>query len=660
MTTGGPWGRSFASVCIVAFLFSCSAVGDGLEKWRWRNPLPQGETLQNVCFAGDRFFAFGPRSALSSSNGTEWLPCDFPQDVQVHVLTSGNGILVAVGANGVVLTSSDGLSWTSQPSATTNALLSVAYGNGVFVAVGSGIGPPVVISSLDGSNWVDRTPLGITGGLQGVTYGNGLFVAQGSAFNVWVSSDGSSWNGIAAGSCFGGGITYGANRFVAVGQYFRQNGNESIYVGSALTSSDGQDWTRIDHGTGNLFEGIAFGNGRFVSITFGRDAFVSEDGLTWTNAMVDTTDSLYSVAFGNGTFVAVGLGGNILTSTNGLDWTSQRIGNSESLWDIAYGSGRYVAVGGVIQSSPDGRTWTAQPGRQAKAVAYGNARFVAVGGRNSLSSATGDEWVEGTNGTPYVFNDVAFGGGSFVGVGSGGLLARSTDGLNWASTGGGGGMLYSVVHGNGRFVAVGGELSLTELLSSTDGVNWTNSASSLTNRLSGNAYSVAHGNGRFVASGAYSPSEAVLFISVDGLRWSIFRRPGPPIYNLGYGHGVFLGIQNGRIVTSKLGQTWTARASTTPLQAFIPVEQTFIGVGAYGAICESDPVIGRFISGTVLSSGAFQATFEGLISESYRIQRSSNLVEWTLISVISPPTGTQTFIDPIAPGPRSFYRSVTP
>jgi hypothetical protein len=117
--------------------------------------------------------------------------------------------------------------------------------------------------------------------------------------------------------------------------------------------------------------------------------------------------------------------------------------------------------------------------------------------------------------------------------------------------------------GNGRFVAVGGELGFTELLSSTDGVNWTNSASSLTNQASGNAYSVAYGNGRFVASGDYGPSEGVLFISVDGLRWSI-RRPGAPILSLGYGHGVFLGIQNGRIVTSKFGQTWTARASTAP------------------------------------------------------------------------------------------------
>jgi hypothetical protein len=48
----------------------------------------------------------------------------------------------------------------------------------------------------------------------------------------------------------------------ALANIFRQIGNESIYAGSSLSSTDGQEWTRVDHGPGNIFEGIAYGNGR--------------------------------------------------------------------------------------------------------------------------------------------------------------------------------------------------------------------------------------------------------------------------------------------------------------------------------------------------------------------------------------------------------------
>ena len=43
---------------------------------------------------------------------------------------------MAVGRNGTILTSPDGVSWTAQTSLTSNALYAVTYGNNTFVAVG--------------------------------------------------------------------------------------------------------------------------------------------------------------------------------------------------------------------------------------------------------------------------------------------------------------------------------------------------------------------------------------------------------------------------------------------------------------------------------------------------------------------------------------------
>jgi hypothetical protein len=51
-------------------------------------------------------------------------------------VTYGNGLFVAVGWDGTILTSPDGVNWTARTSGTSNCLSGVTYGNGLFVAVG--------------------------------------------------------------------------------------------------------------------------------------------------------------------------------------------------------------------------------------------------------------------------------------------------------------------------------------------------------------------------------------------------------------------------------------------------------------------------------------------------------------------------------------------
>jgi hypothetical protein len=48
----------------------------------------------------------------------------------------GNNTFVAVGDDGTILTSPDGVSWTARTSETGYGLYGVTYGNGTFVAVG--------------------------------------------------------------------------------------------------------------------------------------------------------------------------------------------------------------------------------------------------------------------------------------------------------------------------------------------------------------------------------------------------------------------------------------------------------------------------------------------------------------------------------------------
>ena len=64
----------------------------------------------------------------------------------LFVVTVGENF-VTVGDNGIILTSSDGISWTKRTSGTTKNLYGVTYGNSTFVTVGDN---GIMLTSSDG------------------------------------------------------------------------------------------------------------------------------------------------------------------------------------------------------------------------------------------------------------------------------------------------------------------------------------------------------------------------------------------------------------------------------------------------------------------------------------------------------------------------------
>ena len=79
----------------------------------------------------------------------------------------GNSTFVAVGQSGTILTSTDGATWTSRTSGTSNYLYDVAFGNSTFVAVGAS---GTILTSTNGTSWTTRTS-GTTNALYGVSFG---------------------------------------------------------------------------------------------------------------------------------------------------------------------------------------------------------------------------------------------------------------------------------------------------------------------------------------------------------------------------------------------------------------------------------------------------------------------------------------------------------
>src|SRR5262245_26918607 len=67
-------------------------------------------------------------------------------EVSLRSVAFANGLFVAVGDSGTILTSPDGVNWTQQQSGTLDDLRGIANGNGLFVAIG---GAPTILTSPD-------------------------------------------------------------------------------------------------------------------------------------------------------------------------------------------------------------------------------------------------------------------------------------------------------------------------------------------------------------------------------------------------------------------------------------------------------------------------------------------------------------------------------
>jgi len=118
--------------------------------------------------------------------GTTWTSRTSGTSNDLYGVTYGNGLFMAVGRNGTILTSPDGRSWTARASGTSNQLEGVTYGNGLFVAVGPN---GTILTSPDGVNWTARAS-GTSNWIEGVTYGNNTFVAVGEGGTILTSRTG--------------------------------------------------------------------------------------------------------------------------------------------------------------------------------------------------------------------------------------------------------------------------------------------------------------------------------------------------------------------------------------------------------------------------------------------------------------------------------------
>ncbi len=132
-----------------------SAFADFAQSWAWRNPMPQGNPLLDIAYGNATFVAVGDAGCIvSSPNGVSWTSRNSHTSSPINGIVWGGAAFVAVGEAGLILSSPDGVAWTTRSAGVAASLNAVSYASGQFVAVGDS---GAILTSPDGITWTSRS-----------------------------------------------------------------------------------------------------------------------------------------------------------------------------------------------------------------------------------------------------------------------------------------------------------------------------------------------------------------------------------------------------------------------------------------------------------------------------------------------------------------------
>lgn len=283
-------------------------VNDTAERWSQQSlPVPSGAPLllTSVAYGDARYVTVGD-AIFTSPDAITWTERPTGVAHRLNDVAWTGTRYIAVGDVGTLLTSGDGSTWTLQsvPTVTNPVLLGVAGSSGRAVAVGTqggGSDDDLILTSTDGVTWTqvttpDRVPLAA------VVWSGTRFVAVGTdlggtavQYAALVSTDGSNWtkHPVPVQGLLTEVIWDGA-QFIAAG------------YGGVATSPDGTTWTQVAQG---LAWGRALGwSGERALLCVLSNCQASEDGVQWyvTQPLPDIGAHVMGLTWGDTKWVVVG------------------------------------------------------------------------------------------------------------------------------------------------------------------------------------------------------------------------------------------------------------------------------------------------------------------------------------------------------------------
>lgn len=290
----------------------------------------------------------GAVSASTTLTVTDWTLHNSGVSSDLYRVAWAGSQFVAAGANGIILTSSDGKTFQQRSSGTSTALYDVARSGNTFVVVGDG---GTVLTSSDGVMWTPQVS-GTTNSLYGAVWSGSKFVAVGAYGTILTSLNGTVWTPQVSGTTNNlHGLAWSGNKFVAVG------GN-----GTILTSPDGTAWTLQTSDTLNPLGRVAWSGLQFVAVSgspydnyylYAYPIHISTDGISWSSVPIVPSSTVppsfiwtsSDVIWCGTQFIVVGEGGYIFKSGDGVNWSSWVSGTTSFLSTVSCSPTQYVVAG---------------------------------------------------------------------------------------------------------------------------------------------------------------------------------------------------------------------------------------------------------------------------------------------------------------------------
>ena len=631
--TGTPavTDNAFFTLLLGCLLFFPSLDSHGVNfplRWRWSNPRPHGNNVLDMAYSpllglGVQVTERG--QLYTSDNLSTWLPRDSGVTNALRAVTFFGPRIVITGESGVVLyadSPADFKPGTLLDGPTGDWLEAVAASPQTVVAVGDN---GAVYTSSDGVKW-NKQNSPTAEWLRGVAFGNSTFVAVGENGFIATSPNGTGWKKQTSGT------TINLNRAAFTGNFFTVVGEGGL----ALTSTNnGSTWSAETTGATNDLIHAASGDGALLVIS--QDEVRLKNSLAWSNQLAQPDGPPAWTYYANigrpGFFLIAGRTGLVAegysTNSTSYFWLPSSDSIRQWLFDVTWATNLYVAVGdrATVMTSGNGIDWSLE----LVPDSVTNSIFLGVGGTTNLLLAAGNQGsliyspyaetnVTVTNivGTNVVVTNQTV---STFGVAWYAVQPRPTtndlQGIGFSNN------LYFITGDNGT------------VLTSPDGTNWTKRVTPTVALLS----SVAASPDVIVATG----DDGAILTSQDGLSWANQSSPTANwLYRVRYLAGQFISVgQNGTILTSTNGTNWTARASGTTswLTDVTWIDGVFFAVGTQGTVLTSTNAVDWTTRGTISLKSMYAAATDAnqLITVGVEgiILRSQIVPDLTPINILS-------------------------
>lgn len=551
------------------------------DNWQWRNPLPQGNDLNQVIWTGTQYVTVGLRGTILTSNDANtWTFRNSGILNSLWSIASNGKQLLAVGSNGIILKSFDGIVWKKQIINDTLKFNKIVWADNQFIVLGNS---GIILSSPDGENW-NYISSGTDSNLRSLAFNGSDLLIVGHFGNVLISHDATNWSKIIVpGVQHLFDIVWNGSMFVAVGDN-----------GSIITSMDGTSWATV-YCPGIYYEyfNVIWADSGFHVVSNVGTIIESVDGINWSQKQIPSSQNLKSIIWDGYKYVICGANGLMFTSLDGDKWDKEIFGTQQHLRAAVNNGSRMVVVGdsGIIISSDDGKSWyqrNSNTTANLNTITWDGKQFIATGiGCNGakapiILSADGISWtiIDSLNSS---FNFILWADSKYILLSNNDLVYLSDDLSTWKALPTKSSLRYAIYNGS-YYIAVGYNGSI---LQSTDGEIWTPYVSPVTTTLN----SISWNGNKYVAVG----NQGVVVYSTDGINWTLVTSTIPQSTDLKIvkwinGRFIAAGDGSNNIYTSPDGIQWIPRTSKTNkfINDLILSSNKLFFIGNGGTVLETD------------------------------------------------------------------------